>query len=136
MTPSFAPRFLEATLTRHHRGQSVFEFVLLAPVMVIIMMLVIEFGMLMFGYIAVVNGVREGARYGALNCGNSCTSENLILDRVRERAQPALNGSAGSVSVWWCERSSPASIYPTRGDTIVVSATRYHQLGILGTQVI
>ncbi len=46
-------------------GQSLVEFAITLPVLLMILLGVLDLGRLYFSYIAVVNSAREGARYGA-----------------------------------------------------------------------
>lgn len=47
------------------RGQSIVEFAILAPVLMLILLLAVDFGRLFFTYIAVNNAAREGAAYAS-----------------------------------------------------------------------
>ncbi len=46
-------------------GQSLLEFAITLPVLLMILVGVLDLGRLFFSYIAVINSAREGARYGA-----------------------------------------------------------------------
>ncbi len=46
-------------------GQSLVEFAITLPVLLLILVGVLDLGRLYFAYVAVVNSAREGARYGA-----------------------------------------------------------------------
>lgn len=48
-------------------GQSLVEFALILPVLVLILMGVFDFGRAFFAYNAISNGAREGARYGVIH---------------------------------------------------------------------
>lgn len=48
-------------------GQALVEFALILPVLVLILMGVFDFGRAFFGYNAISNGAREGARYGIIH---------------------------------------------------------------------
>ena len=49
------------------RGQSLVEFALILPVLMLILMGVFDFGRAFFAYNAISNGAREGARYGVIH---------------------------------------------------------------------
>lgn len=49
------------------RGQSLVEFALILPLLVLILMGVFDFGRAFFAYNAISNGAREGARYGIIH---------------------------------------------------------------------
>ncbi|MDZ4278527.1 MAG: TadE/TadG family type IV pilus assembly protein [Dehalococcoidia bacterium] len=50
---------------RGERAQSLVEFALLAPVLIILMLGIIDYGRVYFAYISVTNGARTGADYAA-----------------------------------------------------------------------
>ncbi len=52
------------------RGQALVEFALVAPVMLVIMLLAVDFGRLFFTYVAVNNAAREGAFYAATHASD------------------------------------------------------------------
>ncbi len=49
------------------RGQSLVEFALILPLLVLILMGVFDFGRAFFAYNAISGGAREGARYGVIH---------------------------------------------------------------------
>lgn len=51
---------------RRERGQSLVEFALILPVMVILVLGIVDFGMGLRSYIALSNSAREGARFAAV----------------------------------------------------------------------
>lgn len=70
----------------NERGAIAVEFALLAPLMVIILFGIIEFGIAMTHALAYASGAREGARYAAVHCrppssAPSCT-DTAIQDRI------------------------------------------------------
>jgi hypothetical protein len=124
-------RFLP--LFRREEGQAAFEFVLILPFFVFFILLLIDFGIMMYEYVSVANAVREGARYGAVNCPGSSSgcSVQLIQDRVLKRSGGILSESdRGDVTVGWIDNSVPpdGKIYG-RGDSVVVKVDHdYHFL--------
>src|SRR5262245_10424216 len=53
-------------VTRRSGGQSLAEFALIAPVLVLILFGIVEFGILLNVYIGMTNSAREAARAGAI----------------------------------------------------------------------
>ena len=47
------------------RGQALVEFALVAPVMLLLLLVAVDFGRVLFSFIAVNNAAREGAQYAA-----------------------------------------------------------------------
>lgn len=56
------------------RGQSLVEFALVLPILVILLFGTIQVGVTFGGYNGLINGVREAARYGSVCTGTTCGS--------------------------------------------------------------
>jgi Flp pilus assembly protein TadG len=71
------------------RGQSLVEFALVAPVFLLILFAIVDFGMGFHSWISVTNSAREGARVGAVGAVSDTTtttcSPSLPLDGSIER---------------------------------------------------
>lgn len=91
---------------RNEKGQSFVEFALILPVLLIIVMGILEFGLMFNAYITISNASREGARLGSLGGTNT-----QITQRV-ETTAGILNSSDITVTVTPNSRS--------RGDMIIV----------------
>jgi hypothetical protein len=105
-------------LFRREEGQAAFEFLLILPFFILFLLLLIDFGIMMYEYVSVSNAVREGARYGAVNCGDGgCTlgTADGICQRVLDRSGGILS-TPGEVTVAWPDGSA-------RGDSVVVKVT-------------
>jgi Flp pilus assembly protein TadG len=72
---------------RRRRGQGLVEFALVAPVFLLILLAIFDFGRGVFAYTSVSNAAREGARLAIVN-----QDKTLILSRIR--AQSAIAESA------------------------------------------
>ena len=103
-------------------GQATFEFVLLLPVYVAFLLLLVDFGLLTYHFIAISNAVREGARYAAVNCNDGSCDEFDVRQRAIRGAGGVLHpvADAAKVHVNWYDRGSNGS-KPGRGDSAVVS---------------
>jgi hypothetical protein len=114
-------------LFRREGGQATFEFVLILPFFILFLLLLIDFGIMMYEYVSVSNAVREGARYGAVNCGDGGCTANDVAERVVHRSGGILSNT-GEVTVGWVDNDGnvPNS---GRGDSVVVKVTHpYHFL--------
>lgn len=107
------------------RGQAAWEFLLVLPFIVIIMLVLVDFGLWMYKWVSIANAVREGARYGAVTCAfaNQCGSSagaisNAIKQRVVDRAGGIFN-DLSKVEVGWVDRNGDGA-NNSRGDSIVV----------------
>jgi hypothetical protein len=106
---------------RREEGQAAVEFLLVLPFLFAFFLLLIDLGLLTYDYVAVSNGVREGARFGAVNCASSagCTPD-AIAEKVAERSGGILNDPS-EVTVGWIDVTSDG-VFPGRGDAVVVRA--------------
>lgn len=96
---------------RGERGQSLVEFALVVPMLLLVLFAIIDFGRLFQGYITLTNATREGARIAAVGGTDSDISARVLS---------AASGLSG-VTV------SPAS-YPDAGgdisgNSVVVTAS-------------
>ena len=110
-------------LFRREQGQSALEFLLILPVFVTAFLLVVDFGMMMYQYVSVSNAVREGARFGAINCGDgSCQADatESVSDRTIARSSGSLDPLSTSVTVGWLDNDIPVDDNRGRGDSVVV----------------
>lgn len=111
-------------LFRREEGQSSLEFILVLPVFVAAFLMVVDLGMLMYQYVSVSNAVREGARFGAVNCGDgSCEDDGIsetVSDRTIARSSGVLNPLSSSVTVGWLDNTVPLDNNRGRGDSVVV----------------
>jgi hypothetical protein len=92
------------------RGQTLVEFALILPIIVILLFGIIDFGLMLNHRITLQHAVREGARYAAVHDG--CTD---IQDRTKDRAGNAIP-DRNTVSVSYEDNPAPA------GSTVKVSA--------------
>jgi hypothetical protein len=107
------PRSLLLVLRRHERGQAAFEFLLMLPLLVGILLFVVDIGMAMYEYVSISNAVREGARYAAVNCG---TAGACTVPAVQGRAA----ARAGGLTIPTSEITATWSGH-NRGDSVAVS---------------
>lgn len=56
---------LRHLVNRRERGQSLVEFALIAPLLIILMLGTIDFGRVYFAYVSVTNAARNGAHYAS-----------------------------------------------------------------------
>ena len=65
------------SLVRSQRGQSLVEFGLILPVLLILTLGAIDFGRVYFTYVSVTNAARNGADYAAANCDPACDADGI-----------------------------------------------------------
>ena len=65
MKPAKRTRPSLRRIIRGRRGQSLVEFALIAPVLIILMLGTIDYGRVYFAYVSVTNGARNGAHFAS-----------------------------------------------------------------------
>jgi len=91
---------------RQHRtrGQSLVEFALILPILLILMLGILDFGRAIFAYNSVSNGARSGARVAIVNqdideITAAVEAEAYGLDGVDVTFDPNVEGSADCPSI-------------------------------------
>ncbi len=106
---------------RHERGQSLVEFAIMVPVLLILLMGVVDLGRAYYTYLALRDAAAEGANFGAVypHCVSSadCPNPNNIVHRVRQSAP------AGGLVNWSDAIISPVVPSPTPGQSLTVTVS-------------
>jgi hypothetical protein len=123
---AFGNRCRALTRTRQ-KGQAAIELLLIIPMFVALVLLTVDFGVWMYGYVSAANAAREGARWGAVNCGSSSCSSTALVDRVVERAG-SFPIADTDVEVGWYDESSTPNGNDDAGDSVIVRINDTHQL--------
>jgi TadE-like protein len=138
------------SLTRQG-GQAVFEFALVFPIFIGLLLLMFDFGLLMYSWVSVSNAAREGARYAAVNCNDgSCTAAEIrtwvvargggvlksspapVCTSVAPYGAPATAEAADMICVNWLRWDNGAArgaVPAERKDSVVVKVV--HRYGFL-----
>ena len=115
-------RGLCGRITRGSRGQSLIEFVLMMPILMIMIFGIIDFGMGLRSYISLTNATREGARFAAV--GNPAgayptdcdgTTSTSSIGRVCVAMEGLGLSNLNSVSVSYPNGNAP-------GNSVIVAA--------------
>jgi Flp pilus assembly protein TadG len=118
------------------RGQALVETALVLPLLLLIVTGIMQFGILLSGQVALVNGVREAARFGSVlqtaSAGAATTDAGQVTTRLRSVLQggmPAYQATRLTAStVCYVSYQNPGSNPPTWSVRITVSATYNHAL--------
>ena len=106
---------------RHERGQSLVEFAIMLPVLLILLMGVVDLGRAYYTYLALRDAAAEGANFGAVypHCVSSaeCANPNNIVHRVRQSAP------SGGLVNWSDAIISPVVPSPTPGQSLTVTVS-------------
>lgn len=115
-------------------GQSLVEFGLVLPVLMLIFAAAADFGRIFYGYVALENAVKEGALYGARYplCADSstlCPDPDNVRWRVEEEAATVRNPNGSKLTpTSQCLSATTGTAYSdlrdcVAGDTYVVAAS-------------
>ena len=100
-------KLIRRSRTRGEKGQALAEFALLAPIFLILVFAIVDFGMGFYSWITVTNSAREGARLGTV-----AATEQQIKDRVYQTAD--LPDEAANMTVTVTNAQGPS------GESVVV----------------
>jgi Flp pilus assembly protein TadG len=104
-------RFLR-TMREAEKGAALVEFAVLAPLLIILVLGIVEFGWLFGQYNDVRHGAREGARFAAVNAGDS--------SEVRDTVCSAMDGLDAGMTLITIELDRDGD---DRGDTGTIAVT-------------
>ena len=118
------------------KGQSVVEFALVLPILVMIVMGIVEFGRIFMAQQIVTNASREGARSAVLPSSTSSDVETTVLNymtsggltgptnvQMTNVGQTVPTGSATSVNVNYTLSILTGTIIPGLGDSVTITHT-------------
>jgi len=81
------------TLAKHNRGQSLVEFALVIPILMLVMVGLFEFSRALMTKNVMTNATREGARVQAVG-GDGFTAAKNVLDSAGIPVNPVVNPAA------------------------------------------
>ena len=80
-------------ILKKNDGQSLVEFAILLPILLLIVMGIMEFGMMLNSYLTIRNASREGARAAIVGSADTATKNLILTD------SPTLNASYLTVNI-------------------------------------
>lgn len=104
-------------MRRESRGQSLIEFALTLPILILILLGILDLGRGFSAYIVITNAARDGAYYGTMHA----TETSAIIQRVLTEA----NGSGTSITAADVSVSTTGAV----GTPIAVTVT--HDFALL-----
>jgi Flp pilus assembly protein TadG len=115
---------MKRNLKRNEQGQTMVEFTLVLPVLMVVLFGIIQFGITFNNYVALTDAVRAGARTAAVSRLSSTPSTDTV-NRVKN-ASGDLDASKVNVTVTttWAH-----------GDDVTVKATYPYSISLLGVVV-
>jgi Flp pilus assembly protein TadG len=107
--------------SRSESGQSLVEFALIFPVLILLLVALFDVGRLVFAYNDITNSAREGARVGVVDQ----TVANIQSDVIAQSTSLSL--TSGQVDVKYCKSdgTSCSTAKPTSLDALVQVEVTY-----------
>ena len=104
---------------RAESGAALVEFALLAPLLILLVLGIVEFGWLFGQFNDVRHGAREGARFAAVNAGDNIAIRNTVCSSM-----DGLDAGMASIEIELGQDDTDGNGTISRGDTgtIVVTA--------------
>lgn len=69
---------------KHQKGQSLIEFVLTLPIMLLLIFVFLDFGRAIYYYSTISNAAREGGRLAIVTYNQDRSHDNEIISRVQD----------------------------------------------------
>lgn len=105
-------------LLKNEKGQALVEFAIILPILLLIVLGILQFGMLINSYLTISNSAREGARLGIVG-GTNTDIQNVIL-----KTSPNLDSKSLLISI------TPSNGSRNSGDTLTVKITYNYNLTV------
>lgn len=103
---------------KNEKGQALVEFAIILPILLLLIMGILQFGLLINSYLALENSSREGARLGIVGCTDK-DIQNIVM-----KTAPTLNSNALTINITPSEGSRKS------GDTLTINLTYNYNLTI------
>ncbi len=119
---------------RHNPGQSMVEFALTLPLLIMMLLALADFGFLLYAHVQVANAAREGARAGSLYLGGrfhytSCRST------ATDPCPPFYGFDISDPPCWsavaWVENALVERVRNSNGCPTTTFSTERHSFGLL-----
>lgn len=101
---------------KDQKGQALVEFAIVLPILLLLVMGILQFGMMLNSYLTIENAAREGARTGIIGSSDS-EIQNLIIS-----TSPNLDPAKLKVTI------TPSGAVRKPGDTLTVKVTYNYEL--------
>lgn len=101
---------------KNQKGQALVEFTIILPILLILVMGILEFGMMLNSYLSIENAAREGARAGIVGTADVDIKNTMI------NISPSLDPKNLTVTM------TPTDVTRKSGDTLTVHVTYNHKL--------
>lgn len=120
-------RTINLIKTRDERGQTMTEFALVLPILVLLLFAVVQFGVVFHNYITITDAARVGARKGAVALYGKTSPASA--------AEAAARASAANLDQGDLTVAVSASPSWQKGSDITVTASYPYEISLLGIAV-
>jgi len=103
-------------ILKNQKGQALVEFAIILPILLLLVMGILQFGMMLNAYLSIENAAREGARAGIMGSSDA-EIRNLVI-----ATSPSLDPENLTVSI------TPNETNRTSGDTLTIKITYNYTL--------
>ncbi len=80
------------------KGEAIVEFALLAPILLLLLFGLVDFGRVFDAWLITTNAAREGARYATIYAGQDYLSDAQVRQLTKQKALDYLNSGLGGRS--------------------------------------
>lgn len=105
-------------IIKNQNGQALVEFAVILPILILLVMGIVQFGLLINSYLTLENAAREGARAGILG------SSDTEIQQVITATSPNLNNKNLTINI------TPSESARISGGTLTVKLTYNYNLTI------
>jgi Flp pilus assembly protein TadG len=120
------------SLRRSSAGQSIAEFALVVPILLLLVFGIVEFGLIVKSWQVVTDAAREGARVAVVNGDQAADSTNAINVVRSALNRGGLNGANATVTLSAQGIATGPWTTVVRGDTARVSINYPHSMIMFG----
>ena len=85
-------------LAKEERGQALAEFAILAPIFILLLLALVDFGRVFETWVVATNAAREGARYAAVYSAEDYVSDTQVVSLSQQKAYDYLVSGIGTRS--------------------------------------
>jgi Flp pilus assembly protein TadG len=117
---------MKSEKSRTRSGQSVVEFALVLPILLLVVLGIVEFGILILHHLNIANGAREGARAAALGRNGTQITEWVQQGASVTTGLTIVWQSSGNGTSWVTHPMNGTNTVPA-GDFVRITVNRPHQ---------
>jgi Flp pilus assembly protein TadG len=116
--------------SRRRRGQSLLEFALVVPVLLVILLGIIEFGWYIKNQLTISNATREGARIASIG-----KTQSEIKDRIKNSAKPLVLTDTNITLQQSTNNGSSYGAFPADDNTVTPAMNGVERPNLIKVQV-